>query len=109
MAGVKAKVITLLDLVRGVRRIPSSALLRIAIDVLEPIAAGSVSAPVSPRRAGSRHSVANVHVGIRGKARLSGRGNRSGVQVLLWEILAAREAPEKSIPPLSAVIDDAEP
>jgi two-component system OmpR family response regulator len=108
MPGDKAKAIPLLDVLRIAGPISSSAMLRIALDVLEPIAASTVVAPVGVRREGSRHEIANVVVGIRGKAKLVGRGNRSGVQVLLWEILATRGAPNALPPPLSAVVDDVE-
>ncbi len=108
MPGDKAKAIPLLEVVRTAGPVAASALLRIALDVLEPIAESTVSAPVGARRDGSRHEIGNVVVGIRGRAKLVGRGNRSGIQVLLWEILAARTAPNAT-PPLSAVVEDVEP
>jgi CheY-like chemotaxis protein len=120
MPGDKAKAIPLLDVLRAAGPIAAPTMLRIALDVLEPIAASTVSAPVGVRRDGSRHEIANVVVGIRGKAKLVGRGNRSGIQVLLWEMLAGRGAPvdggadplrgpsRAMPPPLSAVVEDAE-
>jgi CheY-like chemotaxis protein len=108
MPGDKAKAVPLLDVVRTAGPLAAATLLRIALDVLEPIAASSVSAPIGARREASRHEIGNVVVGVRGRAKLVGRGNRSGVQVLLWEILAARTAPNAT-PPLSAVVEDVEP
>ena len=108
MPGDKAKAVPLLDVVRTAGPLAAATLLLIALDVLEPIAESSVTAPVAARRDASRHEIGTVVVGVRGRAKLVGRGNRSGVQVLLWEILAARTAPNATPPPLSAVVEDVE-
>ena len=109
MTARKASGTSFLDLLRERGGLPADARLRVALDVLEPIAAGATATRLVPRRAGSRFDVNNVRIAIRGRARLHGAGNRSGLQVLLWEILAGRSAPEGRIPPLHAVVDDVEP
>src|SRR5438309_2278907 len=63
MAAERATPISLLDVLRSETVLPSSALLRLALDVFEPIAAGKVDVALGPRRSGSRHVLANVQLG----------------------------------------------
>jgi CheY-like chemotaxis protein len=105
----RARAIPLLELVRLADDVASTIRLRIALDVLEPIAASTAKVRLTARRAGSRFDIANVQVGSRGRARVVGRGNRTGLHVLLWEILAGHRASDKRILPLGVLVDDAEP
>jgi len=82
--------------------------LRVALDLLEPLAAGSTKVRLVKRRSGSRFVIDNVQVGARGKAKVSGRGNRTGVQILVWEVLTGQQAGERLLP-LGVFVDDAEP
>jgi len=108
-AAAKPKGTSLLELVEAVGPLTHAVALAIALDVLEPACSGAV-AKVSKRRKGSRFDVANVQIGVRGRSKIVGRGNRSGIQVLLWEILAGRRAKAAGTQaPLSAVADDAHP
>lgn len=106
--GKTGSAIALLDLVARGGVPPLSARLRIALDVLEPLTGGR-PVKVTARREGSRLDVRNVRIGARGRAKLFGKGNRSGLPELLWEILACQRSPGKVPPPLSAVESDIEP
>jgi CheY-like chemotaxis protein len=105
----RARAIPLLELVRLADDVASPIRLRMALDVLEPIAASTAKVRLTARRSGSRFDIANVQVGSRGRARVVGRGNRTGLHVLLWEILAGHRASDTRILPLGVLVDDAEP
>ncbi len=107
--GTTSTTFALLEIVRDGGPLPSPVLVRIALDLLEPLAASTAATRVGARRAGSRFDVANVRIGVRGRAKLVGRGNRSGLELLLWEILAGRRAPEGEAPPLAVLVEDVEP
>ncbi len=81
--------LTFLDLLRFTPDLSEAIRLRIAIDVLADLASGGVS--FADRTIAGLH-VRSVIVAADGRARASEWGDRSGAGVLLWEIVAGREA-----------------
>src|SRR5687768_14072704 len=77
---------------------------RIALDLLGHAAAGEGS--VGERTPGSRMRIDRVRVSKSGVARCEGKGDPSGVQLLVWEVFAGRPATEASPPRLHDVLDD---
>jgi DNA-binding response OmpR family regulator len=88
--------------------LPDGVRLRVALDVLTAMVQDCVPA-LEARTPSSRLRIDNVHVNADGIAEVVGGGDHSGAHVLLWEVLAARAAPEGRLPRVHDVVDEIDP
>jgi len=92
----------------GEDELPEGVRLRIALDLLEQLSIESAQ-PVGARAATSRLKLGNVCIRSDGSADIRGKGDSSGAPVLLWEILAMRQAPAGVLPRVHDVVDEIHP
>ncbi|HVY49683.1 MAG TPA: hypothetical protein VHB21_27505, partial [Minicystis sp.] len=95
--------IVLCDVVRGRDELPQAVRLRLVLDLLRDL---SEDLALEPRSAGSRLRLEHVELDAEGRASCRGVGDETGAQVLVWEVLASRPAPEGELPRVHDIVDE---
>jgi hypothetical protein len=96
------------DLASGPAELPEGIRLRVALDVIAQLF--EECAPTLGKRSPkSRLRLSNVRVARDGSSRVLGNGDSTGAQLLLWEMIAGREAPDPPLPRVHDVVDEVSP